>query len=72
MEKPNREERRNWLDLPTTQYFFREILEDREEALQRLAIGLFSEEPGKQNILIGMINALTKILEKQNGDEFDD
>lgn len=67
----SREEWRDWVYHPVTQRFFYDLMEDREEALQRMAAGLFSEEPGKQNILIGMVNALTKILEKQNGDYYD-
>jgi hypothetical protein len=72
MDRLTRAEWRDWLDHPGTQQFFQELDENREEALQRMAVGLFSEEPGKQNILIGMINALTKILEKQHGESYDD
>lgn len=60
-----KEEWADWFTHPVTSKFFEKINEEREEALQRMAAGIYSEEPGKQNILIGMVNALTKILERQ-------
>lgn len=72
MAQASRSEWRDWIDHPLTQLYFEEIEQNREDALQRMAAGLFSEEPGKQNILIGMVNALTKILEKRDGDYYAD
>lgn len=72
MAQVTRDEWRDWFEHPVTLVYFNEVSEAREEALQRMAAGLFSEEPGKQNILVGMVNALTKILDKRNGDTYDE
>lgn len=59
----SKEEWADWRDHPVTIEFFKTVHQHREEALQKLAYGLYSEEPGKQSILVGSINAFSKILE---------
>lgn len=64
-----KEEWLDWRDSAVTQKFFEVVMELREESLQFLANGVFADEPGKQNILIGKVNALTKILETKFGED---
>ncbi len=54
---------RDWMDHPVTKVYFDTLRSDREEALRRLAAGMFADEPGKQSVVIGMIGAMTKILD---------
>ena len=65
----SKEEFQDWKDHPVTLKFFRVMAEVREDALQALANGVYADEPGKQNILIGKINALTKVLETKFGED---
>lgn len=66
-----KEEWSDWRSHPVTEKFFSNLSKEREEALEYLAAGAFSQDPGRQNIFIGLINALTKILnhsfEESNG-----
>lgn len=55
----------DWKNHPMTKEFFKAVRIEREEALQRLAAGQYSEEPGKQALVIGMINSFTKILDSE-------
>lgn len=64
-----KEEWLEWKDHPITELFFRTVQELREDSLQLLANGTFAEEPGKQNVMIGKINALTKVLETTFGED---
>lgn len=64
----SKQEWADWRSHPVTVEFFKQIEELREDNLQSLANGIFSEEPGKQSILIGKVNALTKILEVKHGE----
>jgi hypothetical protein len=59
----SKDEWHDWKEHPVTQEFFRAVRNEREEFLMRLAHGQFSEEPGKQNLVVGAINFATKILE---------
>lgn len=62
------EEWLEWREHDITQLFFSAVVELREETLQALANGVYSEEPGKQAIMIGKINAFTKVLETRWGE----
>lgn len=57
-----KEEWADWRNHPVTQKFFSNLHQEREDALEHLAAGAFAEDHGRQNIFIGLINALTKIL----------
>lgn len=59
----SREEWADWKEHPVTQEFFKVLQQHREEALQVLAYGAYAEQPHRQSILIGSVNAFTKILE---------
>lgn len=63
MKRVSKDEWANWREFPITQAFFDVLHRRREEALQVLSHAVHSEEQGKQQILIGMIGELTKILD---------
>lgn len=63
MASVTRQEWADWRDHPITSEFFKQLAKEREEALRRLAAGQFSEEPGRQALMVGMISAFTKILD---------
>jgi hypothetical protein len=69
LEKLNAEEWRDWFEHPGTVEFFKRVREEREEAINHLANGLFSESPGKQNVYIGLISALTKVVNAEYSEE---
>lgn len=62
MLKPTKDQWRDWYVHPVTLAFFETLKEEREEALQKLADGVFVSDPGRQNIAIGLIAAITKQL----------
>jgi hypothetical protein len=61
----SKEEWHDWKEHPVTDEFFKVLIAAREEALEQLAHGVYSETPGKQSILIGAVNAFTKILQTE-------
>lgn len=65
----SKEEWIEWREHDITRIFFQVLLDLREESLQALANGIFAESPGQQNILIGKVNALTKVLETRFGED---
>lgn len=62
MQYITKEEWADWRQHPATMKFFSQMKQEREDALEILAAGAFSQDVGRQNIFIGLINALTKIL----------
>lgn len=63
MPRVSKAEWRDWIDHPVTIEFMRKVKELREEHLLQLAHGLYAEQPGRQTILIGVVNGFTKILD---------
>jgi hypothetical protein len=61
-EQPTRDQWADWLDHPTTKAYFKRLRDEREQALLMLSEGVFSAEPNRQNIALGMIAGLTKQL----------
>lgn len=62
--KISKEEWDNWLSHPATEIYFAWVKEEREDAFRALSAGVFSEEQGKQNIIVGQIGAFMKILDR--------
>ncbi len=69
MEQFSKEEWRDWLEHPCTQDFFKRVRQEREDAINQLAAGLFSETPGKQNVFVGLISGLTKLLNAEYSED---
>lgn len=65
----SKEEWLEWKNHDITQIFFTLVNDLREESLQVLADGIYADEPGKQNNLIGKINGLTRVLEVKFGED---
>lgn len=65
MSKLTKQEWEDWLEHPATVEFFARVKEEREDAIRNLANGIFSENPGKQNIYVGLISGLTKLLDAE-------
>lgn len=68
---PSKDQLRDWFDHPVSIYYFQTLREEREQELQRLANGVYSEDQGKQNIAIGFIAALTKQLNAEILEDID-
>lgn len=62
LNRVTKEEWADWYRHPVTSIYFETLKEEREEALLRLSEGVFVSDPGRQNIAIGLIAALTKQL----------
>lgn len=62
MAEINKQEWQDWFEHPITEEFFKRLREEREDAMEALANGLFADNPGKQNIYVGLISGLTKII----------
>ena len=62
MSEVTKAEWQDWFEHPTTIAFFTRLKQEREDAMEALANGLFADNPGKQNIYVGLISGLTKIL----------
>lgn len=60
--KLSKQEWREWQESKVTLAFIEAVKDAREEYLQALTNGVFAEDPGRQNIVIGKINAYTSIL----------
>jgi predicted HAD superfamily Cof-like phosphohydrolase len=67
MASLTRQEWADWREHPGTEEFFKAVQELREDTLQALANGVHADDLGRQSILIGKVNALTKILETTFG-----
>lgn len=72
MDKLTKEEWADWLEHQGTKEFFASVKQAREDVLEQLANGVWSENPGKQNILVGLITGLTKILKAEYSEETTD
>jgi hypothetical protein len=69
LDKLTKEEWADWFMQPGTIQFFEEIRNAREEVLEQLANGLWSENPGRQNLSVGLIAGFTKILKTEYFEE---
>lgn len=58
----DREEWGLWKQSPATQAVFRELKKVREEGIKELASGVYANDVGRMNLVVGKINALTSII----------
>lgn len=58
----DREEWGLWKASPATQVVFKELRKVREEGIKELASGVYANDVGRMNLIIGKINAITSIV----------
>jgi hypothetical protein len=63
MQNVTKTEWHDWKQHPVTREFFKSVSNAREELLESLASFQFVDSEAKQNQVIGLVGALTKIIQ---------